>query len=650
MSEKNKQKKMIQNMIAIALFIVMSIVIFYYQVTDKSIEENLKIEPQENVNLTFETDRYFDDIHIMSTRQLAGLQMHVLLLDEHGYYLYEDTLQINDETDFDFNVRKKLHAGEQYDVQITLMESDGKTIQVAPYLSEYKLQLYGYTHLPLAISIVGEAILLCCLFFALAYINQIKCIKTAENKIRYWNTHISQPGKGEYLIMFLLFAGIAVSFMYGDTKAFVYYIFDFWDSIFEGGGIKYFREYAYQMFLQYRADGINEAYAANYNFSIHFLLGIWGFPLWLVAKCTGTIGTVTLGMLIYVKLLFVVSLAVTAYLIFKLCLNLNIDKINAKWSSFIFLSSALVFAEIGLIGQLDIIGIPFTLLGIYYFQKNDTWKFLLFFAIAVTFKQFPFFIFVPLLLLKEKNVIKIALKSVFVFGFSALIESFLVKNTVATEYKADFSSNSLAVLLGVKFPLYNDTVPILILMLGVLCVYCYLVRLENQKQINEYSIFIASLAITIVMISFNGTPYWYMILAPFFSILMIYNSKQFKNMILFETVGMSALILNQYGANYWCFEPTFGKGALLDIIFGYPTDFFTMKTLSAYLRLDIYSGVMFAIFVVCAGTMIFISRPGKVEKNDSIVVRPYAWGRLVINAGITYIPIVLYLISVIIYR
>lgn len=404
------------------------------------------------------------------------------------------------------------------------------------------------------------------------------------------------------------------------------------------------------MFLQYRANEINEAYAANYNFSIHFLLGIWGFPLWLIAKCAGTIGTVNLWMLIYVKILFVVALSITAYLIYKICLNLFVDKINAKWASFLFLSSALVLVEVGLIGQLDVIGIPFTLLGIYFFQKNETWKFLLFFAIAVTFKQFPFFIFVPLLLLKEKNVIKITIETAFVFGFSALTESFLVKDTVATQYKADFSSNSLSVLLGVKFPLYNDTVPILILMLGVLCVYCYLTKLENQKQINEYSIFISSLAITIVMISFNGTPYWYMILAPFFSILMMYNSKQFKSMILFETVGMSALILNQYGANYWCFEPAFGKGALLDIIFGYPTDFITMQTLSAYLRLDIYSGVMFAIFVVCAGAMIFISRPGKIEQSDNIVVRPYAWTRLLVNVGISYIPIMLYLISIIIYK
>ena len=187
-------------------------------------------------------------------------------------------------------------------------------------------------------------------------------------------------------------------------------------------------------------------------------------------------------------------------------------------------------------------------------------------------------------------------------------------------------------------------------MLGVICVYCYMIKLENQKQINEYSIFISSLAITSVMISFDGTPYWYMILAPFFSILMIYNSKQFKSMILFETVGMAALILNQYGANYWCFEPTFGEGALLDKIFGYPTDFITMKTLSAYLRLDIYSGVMFAVFIVCAGAIIFISRQGKIEQSNSIVVRPYAWTRLLINAGIAYIPIALYLISIVLYK
>lgn len=236
-SKINIQKKIIQKIISIVLFVVMSVGIFFYQVTDKNAGENLEVELQERTTLAFETDTYLSDIHIVSMEQMTGLQMQILLLDEHGYYLYESISQMDGETDFDFNVRKKLHAGEKYDMQIVLTESDGEIIQDASCLTQIRLQLYGYEHLPLFISIFVETVLLCCLLLALAYINQAKVIENFQNKIKCWGSHTNQPVKGEYIIVFLLFTGIAVSFMYGDTKAFVYYIFDFWDSIFEGNVI-----------------------------------------------------------------------------------------------------------------------------------------------------------------------------------------------------------------------------------------------------------------------------------------------------------------------------------------------------------------------------------------------------------------------------
>ena len=93
---------------------------------------------------------------------------------------------------------------------------------------------------------------------------------------------------------------------------------------------------------------------------------------------------------------------------------------NAKWAAYLFLSSAVVFVEIGLVGQLDVLAFPFLLLGIYYYQRKNYKKFILFFSIAISFKLFPLFIFIPLVLLYEKNVLKIIFKTLLALSFTKI--------------------------------------------------------------------------------------------------------------------------------------------------------------------------------------------------------------------------------------
>lgn len=45
------------------------------------------------------------------------------------------------------------------------------------------------------------------------------------------------------------------------------------------------------------------------------------------------------------------------------------------------------------------------------------------------------------------------------------------------------------------------------------------------------------------------------------------------------------------------------------------------------------------------GTFLWLCRPGHIENNEEVVIRPYALLRMVINAGIGWIPILLYILS-----
>lgn len=449
----------------------------------------------------------------------------------------------------------------------------------------------------------------------------------------------------EYAVLFLLFLIPFTTMMYGDTKAFVHYGVNFWRSITEGGGLRNFYEYSNGMLAYYRANGIGGAYEVIYDFPVYIVLGIWGFPLWIVCSGFGIEETSNMWTMLYSKSVYIVALIIVAYLIYKICRNIGVEDVMAKWAAFLFLSSALVFVEIGIAGQLDILGMPFTLLAIYSFQKKRRWRFLVFFSIAVSFKQFPLFIFLPLMMLIEKNALKIIRDTMIVFAVTVLSSLPFPKGTEAMQVKDEVRGRFMDAFLGIKAPMYNSAVPMIVLLIGGICVFCYLKKLKDDKELEQYSVFIPALTMFVLFTSFDSNPYWFIFLAPFTAILIAYNSSRFHQLLLFETVGMLCLILNQFGANYWVYESYWAKGMLLDQLFGYPDNLITLERFGASTNLNQFYGVFFAGFVLCIGTCLAISLPGKMKKSENVLVRPYAMLRMVLNAAIACIPAFLFVLS-----
>ena len=155
------------------------------------------------------------------------------------------------------------------------------------------------------------------------------------------------PRQIEYLVLLLLFLIPFSTMMYGDTKAFVHYGVNFWKSITEGGGLWNFYEYGNEMLAYYRENGIGGAYEVIYDFPVYIVLGIWGLPLWIVCSRFGIEETSNMWTMLYSKSEYLVALAIVAYLIYKICKNIGVDDIMGKWAAFLFLSSVLVFVEIG---------------------------------------------------------------------------------------------------------------------------------------------------------------------------------------------------------------------------------------------------------------------------------------------------------------
>ncbi len=269
---------------------------------------------------------------------------------------------------------------------------------------------------------------------------------------------------------------------------------------------------------------------ATYDYPMYVVLGIWGIPLWIFLGARGLEVNDYFMARIYGKSILLFALAVSAWLVYSICRELKMPQRNAKWGAFLFCSSILTFIAIGINGQTDILGIVFILLGLRAFIRKKRIHFILFFMVAFTFKQYALFLFVPLLLLVEKKVWKIGVSTASVMVLHVLSDMVFGLNSPAIIEKKNFELHIFNRLLANRFPLVNASVPVVGVLLLAVCVYCYLHKEIKvaRRSFTGFRVFVPALAMAALFISFESSSYWYLHLAPYLAILMVYNTGELK--------------------------------------------------------------------------------------------------------------------------
>jgi len=142
-----------------------------------------------------------------------------------------------------------------------------------------------------------------------------------RQEFKNWFVCAKAPGIADYVLFFGLFLIPFITIMYGDTRAFVDYGVNFWKCITQGGGLHNFYEYGNDMLAFYRENGIGGAYEVIYDFPVYIVLGIWGFPLWIVCSKFGIEETSDMWTMLYSKSVYIAALLIVVYLIYKVCRN-----------------------------------------------------------------------------------------------------------------------------------------------------------------------------------------------------------------------------------------------------------------------------------------------------------------------------------------
>ena len=341
---------------------------------------------------------------------------------------------------------------------------------------------------------------------------------------KYFNTIIYSPKNSDYITFSIITILCFFSYIYSDVLV----IFPFSVNFFNVNPLNFFYEVYQKVGSYHKPDDL--PYLSYVLYSILFL------PLWIYSKIKNItyytwhheqfeIGTFEI---IYIKFLLLLFVILSSIIIYKICKKIGFDNEKSKLSSFMFITSPFTMIPVFIISQVEIIMIFFTLLGILDYLNNNK-RYLLWFAIAIPLKLFPFFILIPLVLLKEKQIKKIALYTIIPI-LPYIISSIIFKSP----NPSDRNLVAFGTLMGYKI----FGVSIFIIIYSLICLFSYLKDIKNNNEFNKLTLYISFFVLSLItIVNTNFHMYWIVILSPFMAILLLFSRCNIVLKIIVEFIA-----------------------------------------------------------------------------------------------------------------
>ena len=340
--------------------------------------------------------------------------------------------------------------------------------------------------------------------------------------------------------------------------------------------------------------------------SAYLLFAIWNIPIYLlnIVKCpmTDSANITPFIATIWYKAITVLFFFACAYLVFKIAKLIGFSKNKAKIIAFLFLTTPLAFFSSLIFSQHDSFTLFFVLLGTYYYFKNNMLKFTVFFGIAMTFKYFALLIYIPLLFLKEKKILKI-IKHCLIFLIPILIE------ILCYIHSPDFKLG----VLGFQATNYLtkcvlDTgyakLSIFVIAWVFVVVWAYLkkVNVEEKEEFFKWAIYFCNIVVCLTFGVSFWHPQWLLFMVPFtlFSAVISKNARVFYIIDMFLFLLMTLINITFYEFNVderLLFRGIFEKFISFDseIIYGLKDVFFFLKDRNSY---DMFFTLFSALLLV----------------------------------------------------
>lgn len=440
-------------------------------------------------------------------------------------------------------------------------------------------------------------------------------------KIKYWN-NTEYKYKLEWIILFAILGFCYFTMYYTDYMWIYDEAYQLVNCTLEG---RFFDFYGYA-----KANGIldiTRLEVPNYDIYIFLLIAIWGIPVWIANKAFG-ISIVAVPCLLWMKLLIMIFVVLACRVFWTITEYFFEKESYRRWALFALASSALFVLPIFEVTQADIFAVTFMLLGFYNYLKRDFRKFVFWFAIAIPFKMFALFLFIPLLLLWEKRIIHIAFKLVLA-AIPMIISWLLFYGRWGTEEKGNLTGSFIDKILGLEIFDRDVFASVFIIAYLLLCVWTYIRENDENNQLALYAAF-ASFAIVFSLMH-SEYPYWIMMLMPYMVLVSYNNRSKWKiNTILEMGYTWSFVIWKAYDYFYvYGSGDTYGYTLMRNVgvsPLGYRD---SLRTLMDRFQIGEFMGSIHGIFFGCIIALLVINYPtDKIDTEYPQVERGLMWCRL----------------------
>ena len=331
----------------------------------------------------------------------------------------------------------------------------------------------------------------------------------------------------DYLLGGSFLAFCYVSFFHGDILGVG------WDSLnyLFGSPLEF-----YENCKKIRGGGQNML-GTPYPPSIYVIFAIWLYPFKIFGLLINP-DYFPPYLVYWLKTLTTFVYAASGFVFYKITQIYSSNKDWGKYATAIWLTTPLAVFSQFIFSQYDIFYVFLTLAGFLMFLRGNILTAALFFGVAITFKYFPVFAFIPLLLLFEKKIPKV------VFSFSI----FLIP-TLLVQY---LYGHSPAFIEGVKNHGAIDRVFAASIDLGgwkiyylfaiftILCGVAYLSDISKER-LPRTAAYIFLMATTLPFLFIIWHPQWLMFSAPAI-VLTTMIDKRCDRFLILDLVGMLCFI------------------------------------------------------------------------------------------------------------
>ena len=391
----------------------------------------------------------------------------------------------------------------------------------------------------------------------------------------------------EWILAIVTGLFVFVSSSTWDSQSLTIWSTNVWDTIADGN---------FRGFYAYTASnvcGVHHAHMGSEIMSV-FPWSIWNLPIWVMQRFFGKPIMDSPLMLAYSKLFLVLVAVVMLIYAKKIAYLITGDKNKSVWAMYLTASSTYLYLSVCHSGQNDIFMITASVLAVYCLLRQKRKGFYGWSMLAVAIKPFFLLPFLAVVMLSEKNFLKL-------FGKAALVSAGLLVQKIffmgAPGYAESMTSGPAQQMLRDMFPANLNTsfgnISFFAVALVLIYFYCYSRDFrdadyaDSQGLLPKYAVYMITVTYAAYLMFSPFSFYRLATLTPFVYIVLVQRTEMRLYNAIFDTAMQLAMLLRLVLRGSKLFQVRFINKSLVQRLFGFTVEY---KGGSSYANIDNYLG------------------------------------------------------------